>query len=132
MQLVNRALRTQARAMPLQRAFAAPRICTRTFAASAARRKVEEDISADRLAELLAETKTNGRPLLVDFVAEWCGPCKMLSPILTKLANNPDMVGGREFDLVTVDVDKQVEVAQIFKFVGVIPEPKIIEFIQSI
>ena len=107
-----------ARALALQSRAAATRpalATTRAFTASAIRREIYEDVSADRLASLLAETNTNGRPLLVDFFAEWCGPCKILTPTLKKLAATPALTGGREFDLATIDVDKEAHVAQIFK-----------------
>ena len=89
-------------------------VCTvhslRTFSTSVIRRRIEENITGDRLAQLLQEQGT--KPLLVDFVAEWCGPCKMLSPMLHKLASTPSLVGGKELDLVTIDVDQQMEAAQ--------------------
>ncbi|PKI85307.1 hypothetical protein MVES1_001015 [Malassezia vespertilionis] len=116
-------------------------------------RKVEEDISGERLGEILQEKQQQGAegvPLLVDFFAEWCGPCKQLSPILLRLASSPELVGGRNIDLVTVDVDKNMEVAQMFQvramptvvaikdgkhastFVGLLPEPKLKEFIENL
>ena len=82
----------------------------RMFSTSVIRRRIEENITGDRLARLLQEQGT--KPLLVDFVAEWCGPCKMLSPMLHKLASTPSLVGGKELDLVTIDVDQQMEAAQ--------------------
>lgn len=48
------------------------------------------------------------------FVHSWCRPCKMLSPILEKLTDNPDVKSGSGFplDLVTIDTDTEVELAQ--------------------
>ncbi|WFD23186.1 hypothetical protein MEQU1_001874 [Malassezia equina] len=85
-------------------------VVARTFSTTLLRRKIEENISGARLQELLQNQ--GSKPLLVDFYAEWCGPCKMLSPILHKLATTPDLVGGKELDLVTIDVDHHMETAQ--------------------
>lgn len=45
--------------------------------------------------------------MLVDFTASWCGPCKMLAPVLDELENENQQV-----KFVKVDVDEQSELAQ--------------------
>lgn len=50
-------------------------------------------------------------PVVIDFFATWCGPCKMLSPVLDKLAGEYD---GR-IKVFKVDVDKEPELASMFR-----------------
>ena len=85
-------------------------------------------------------------PVLVDFWAEWCGPCKALGPVLEKLEKD---YGGR-FKLVKVDTEKEQQLAQHFRirsiptvyafvggqpadqFQGALPEGKLREFIDRL
>lgn len=66
--------------------------------------------------EVLESTK----PVLIDFWASWCGPCRMVSPIVDEIAaENPDIKVGK------VNVDEQPELAQQY---GVMSIPTLIVF----
>ena len=55
------------------------------------------------------------KPVLIDFHAEWCGPCKSLTPIIRDLANE---INGK-VRIIKIDVDKNQRIAQIWNVRGV-------------
>jgi len=61
--------------------------------------------------EVNKEWKFEGdKPCLVDFYADWCGPCKMVAPVIEKLSE--EYAG--KIDFYKVDTDKESELAAVF------------------
>lgn len=69
-----------------------------------------KDINAEEYEQLKESTK----PVVIDFHATWCGPCKVLSPILEEL---DDEIEGVEF--VKLDVDQHPQIAGQNQVMGV-------------
>lgn len=62
-----------------------------------------------------AEVLKSDKPVLIDFWAEWCGPCKMLSPIVDQIAGEVT----QKAKVGKVNVDEQPELASQFKVMSI-------------
>lgn len=61
-----------------------------------------------------SEVLNSEKPVLVDFWASWCGPCRMVSPLIDQIANeNPNVKVGK------VDIDAQPELANAFRVMSI-------------
>jgi len=105
--------------------------------------EIEIEVGDEDFQEKVVE-KSKKIPVLVDFYADWCGPCRMLSPVLEKIVKEYD----GKLILAKVNVDEAYAVANefgimsvptviLFKngepvdyFVGALPEPKIREWLK--
>jgi thioredoxin 1 len=66
-------------------------------------------------ASFSAEVLSSNKPVLVDFWATWCGPCKMVAPVLEEIAAER----GDQLTIAKLDVDANPETARDFQVVSI-------------
>ncbi len=60
------------------------------------------------------EILKSDKPVLLDFYADWCGPCQMIAPIIHELADeHPEYIFGK------INVDENMDLAQLFGVVSI-------------
>lgn len=62
-----------------------------------------------------SELINQNKPVLIDFYAEWCGPCKMMSPVLKDVKDEL----GDQVSIIKIDVDKNQSLAARYQVRGV-------------
>jgi thioredoxin 1 len=65
--------------------------------------------------ESLQSVLNDSKPVLVDFFADWCGPCKVQAPVLSEVKSEI----GDQVRIIKIDVDKSPAVAQQYQVSGV-------------
>lgn len=60
------------------------------------------------------EVIKSGIPVLVDFYADWCGPCKMMSPIVDEIAEEES-----EIKVCNINIDQAMEIAQKYRVMSI-------------
>lgn len=78
---------------------------------------IREEYMKGKFQDIISQDK----PVLVDFYADWCGPCQMMSPVLKEVASEL----GNQVSIIKVDVDRNQPIAQRF---GVRSIPHLILF----
>ena len=61
-----------------------------------------------------SEVLNSDKPVLLDFFASWCGPCKMVGPILDEIAEERE-----DIKVCKVDIDQQPELASRYRIMSV-------------
>ena len=62
-----------------------------------------------------ADIINRSKPVLIDFYAEWCGPCKLMTPILKEVKDQL----GDSVSVIKIDVDRNKSLSQRFQIRGV-------------
>jgi thioredoxin 1 len=73
---------------------------------------METTTASNKFADFIA---SSDKPVLVDFYADWCGPCRMMAPILNELKS----IWGDRIRIIKVDTERQPQIAAQFQISGI-------------
>ncbi|KAJ2524796.1 hypothetical protein GGI11_000554 [Coemansia sp. RSA 2049] len=118
--MIATCLRTTALVAPRALRGSSTRLTGRTFSSSTTSRNEKGDILKVTGDTFEKEVTRSAKPVLVDFTATWCMPCRMLGPVLDKAVKEDGRVR-----LVQIDVDEQVVLAGDY---GISSLPTVVAF----
>ncbi|KAJ2664337.1 hypothetical protein IWW48_000854 [Coemansia sp. RSA 1200] len=118
--MIATCLRTTALVAPRALRGSSTRLTGRTFSSSMTSRNEKSDILKVTGDTFEKEVTRSAKPVLVDFTATWCMPCRMLGPVLDKAVKDDGRVR-----LVQIDVDEQVVLAGDY---GISSLPTVVAF----
>ncbi|KAJ3784123.1 thioredoxin-like protein [Lentinula aff. detonsa] len=126
----------------------------RTFSASSSCLGHYADADFGTFKKVTSGPQSEGRLVLVDFYADWCGPCHVLSPILKSISSDPNIKSGSGLpvDVMTINTESEdgMELSQKYKiralptviafregqnvmqFVGALPEAQVHDFLGKV
>ncbi|KAJ4487694.1 thioredoxin-like protein [Lentinula aciculospora] len=142
------------RTLKLSKASSAFPRSLRSFSMSSCRSEHYADADFGIFKKVTSGPQSEGRLVLVDFYANWCQPCHMLSPILKRISSDPNVKSGTGLpvDVMTINTESEdgMELSQRFKiralptviafregqnvmqFVGALPEHQVQEFLGKV
>jgi len=129
-----------------------PRLAIRQFHSTPRRAEQFLNVNEETFEKVVLNTTAKEKIVLVDFYADWCNPCKTLTPVLKSLTVDASVKtgSGSSLDLVTVDTDQRYELAQKYqirslptviafkggkpvdKFIGVLNEVGVRQFLAKV
>ncbi len=68
------------------------------------------ELNSDNFLQVIEEAKKAGKPMLIDFWAPWCGPCRNMASVVERLSEER-----RDFMVCKVNVDEEEELAMKFE-----------------